>query len=611
MIPEEVLQRVAAANDVVDVISSYFPLKRAGVVYKALCPFHREKTPSFTVNPARQTFKCFGCGAGGPVFRFVELYENVNFPEAVKRLAARAGIRIVDEPLSPEEDAQQRLRRRLLALHAEAAQWFHRNLLRTRAAQGARDYLKKRGITGEVAKTWQLGYAPESWDALSGHLRAEGFSERELIASGVVTVKEDRPGHFYDRFRDRLMFPICNDLGNVIAFSGRILNPEAEQYGGKYVNSPETALFTKGKVLFGLHKSKRAIIGAESAIVCEGQLDLITAFEAGICNVIAPQGTAFTGQQAGILKRFAQEVVLCFDADAAGFKAAERSLPALLGVGLSVRVAAMPPGHDPDSLIRAEGPERFRAVIDGARDFFEFQLETFAATPEFATPTGKTAFARKIAENVALIGDAILREAVVNNLSSRLEIAPQRFLALLKPNRRSASRYREEPEEEPIAPGPEEGRRRGPLGNTVRLLSQLLLVSPEVKTWLAAQDPALFLNEVPEGDFPLLLLAGTYEPGDAASLAAFLTTLSDADQGLAAELLDLRPQPSAPLAVAHDCWRDLLRTSLVNRRDAITARLRQPGLAEGEIVALQKQVLDLTRELTHITRPLSSFSQNS
>ena len=244
MIPEHLLEQIAQANDIVDVISGYFPLKRAGSAYKARCPFHQEKTASFNVNPARQIFKCFGCGAGGGVFKFVELYENVNFPEAVKRLAARVGIRVEEEPLSAEEDAQQKLRRRLLALHAATAEWFHTNLLRTKAAQSARDYLKGRGLTIEVAKSWKLGYAPDSWDALTTWARSEGFRDDELIVSGLVTVKQQegeesssRTPHIYDRFRDRLMFPICDkDTSEVIAFSGRVLNSEA--FGGKYVNSP-------------------------------------------------------------------------------------------------------------------------------------------------------------------------------------------------------------------------------------------------------------------------------------------------------------------------------------------------------------------------------------
>ncbi len=330
-IPPQTIEQIAAANDIVEVIGSYFPLKRAGASYKALCPFHQEKTPSFNVSQQRQSFHCFGCGVGGSVFRFVMDYEHLDFPSAVKKLAARAGIPVIEEGgASQADDRQHETRRTLLQLHAEAAEWFHENLLKRGWASEARDYLKKRGIDRNVAGNWQLGFAPESWDALLKWALDRGYKRAHLAQSGLVKPRdENRPdGEVYDRFRGRIMFPICNDVGEVIAFSGRVLNSETET--AKYLNSPETPLFRKGNVLFGLHKTKRPLIEANSAIVCEGQLDLITLFEAGISNVVAPQGTAFTENQARILKRFVEEVVLCFDADSAGEKAAERSLDSLL-----------------------------------------------------------------------------------------------------------------------------------------------------------------------------------------------------------------------------------------------------------------------------------------
>ena len=240
-----------------------------------------------------------------------------------------------------------------MQLHAEAAEWFHKNLIKEKFAETARKYLKQRGITAEIAKRWQFGYAPDEWDAFGSWARGHGYDARELLASGLVRTKDDAeraPDETpsakrtsYDRFRGRIMFPICNDVGEVIAFSGRLLKDE--EGTAKYLNSPETPLFRKGNVLFGLHKSKRALIEASCAIVCEGQIDLISLFEAGILNVVAPQGTAFTEGQARVLKRFVNEVVLCFDADAAGQKAAERSLDALLQNDLIVRVAEMPSGR--------------------------------------------------------------------------------------------------------------------------------------------------------------------------------------------------------------------------------------------------------------------------
>ncbi len=438
MIPQETIEQVAAANDIVEVIGSYVPLKRAGANFMALCPFHREKSPSFNVSPSRQSFKCFGCGAGGTVFKFITLYENIEFPAAVRRLAERAGIPIIEEQWGrPGEDrGAGELRRRLLALHAEAAEWFHRNLMKSPAAQVARDYLKSRGLSQEVAANWKIGYAPDAWEACLKWAAERGYNREVVVQSGLAKWSnddEDTPPlrrAARDRFRHRLMFPITNELGETIAFSGRILvdDPKAP----KYVNSPETPLFTKGKVLFGLHKAKRALLEAKFAIVCEGQIDLITAFEAGVQNVTAPQGTAFTDQQARLLKRQVEEVVLCFDADAAGQKAAESSLPALLEANVSVRVATMPPGEDPDSLIRTQGAEAFKERIAAAKDFFDFQIDRLEHVFDLDTPRGKTQFSREMAESVALLTDNVLREAVVGKVSARLGVSANDFRALLK-----------------------------------------------------------------------------------------------------------------------------------------------------------------------------------
>ena len=244
-IPSETIEQVAAANDIVEVIGTYFPLKRAGASFKALCPFHQEKTPSFTVSPQRQTFHCFGCGAGGSVFRFVMDYEHIDFPVAVHKLAARVGIAIVEERRSEDETQQHEARRLLLRLHSEAAEWFHENLLKRDLGTPARDYLKTRGISREAAKSWKLGYAPESWDAFCQWASKEGYRRRELLSSGLVKLRDEErgDGEFYDRFRGRLMFPICNDVAEVIAFSGRVLATEAT--AAKYINSPETPLFGK------------------------------------------------------------------------------------------------------------------------------------------------------------------------------------------------------------------------------------------------------------------------------------------------------------------------------------------------------------------------------
>jgi DNA primase len=595
LIPPEIIEQINAANDIVDVVGSYFPLKRSGPVYKALCPFHQERTPSFTVNPQRQIFKCFGCGAGGTVIRFVMSYENLDFVSAAKKLAERAGIKIEQAEMSAEDQARYSMRRRLLALHAEAADFFHWHLMKKPSAQIARDYLKSRGVGGEIAKSWKLGFAPDEWDAMRGFADSRGFNDEELVKSGLVKLRdEENPqSDFYDRFRARVMFPICNDTGEVIAFSGRVLQADAK--AAKYVNSPETMLFTKGAVLFGLNKSKRALIDAKSAIVCEGQLDLITAFEHGVQNVIAPQGTAFTDKQARILKRFVDEVVLCFDADIAGEKAAERSLASLLAENLVVRVAEMPQGEDPDSMIRGKGAGAFRERITGAKDFFDFQFDRLASRPEFSSARGKMQAAHKMAESISLIRDPVLRETEMNRVTQRLEISPQEFVRLLKA-----------PPKKPLDElGPSE-KAREPivLDPTIRLLALVALRDAPTREWILAEAWDSMLEDEPNAELLVEILAGDFRPDDEASVRVFLTTLQAEEEAFASGLLGEK-MPAHPMHIAHDCWRELERRRVRHRIETIQARMRAPGLPFEEVSEMQKEILDLQKRLLDISRPLS------
>jgi DNA primase len=591
-IPQEIIEQIAAANDIVEVIGGYFPLRRMGGTFKALCPFHNERTPSFNVNPHRQIFKCFGCGAGGSVFRFVMDYEHLDFVAAVRKLADKAGIKIPEAEMSQADYERADLRRRLLSLHAEAAEFFHQQLMRGNSADAAREYMKKRGLSAEVAKSWKIGFAPDSWDGLLSAMQAGGFSEMELKESGLFSHGEDS-GKMYDRFRARVMFPICNDTGEVIAFSGRVLF--AEQSPAKYVNSPETPLFTKGNVLFGLNKSKRALIAAKQAIVCEGQVDLITAFEAGVQNVIAPQGTAFTDRQARILKRYVDEVVLCFDADAAGEKAAERSLPHLLAEGLLVRVMTLPQGEDPDSLIRTQGAEVFRERVAAAKDFFDHQIDRLTGTPDFATPRGKIAAARKLAELLAFIPDGIAREAVLNNAAMRLGASAQDLRVLIKraPQRAVLDEENPEPERaEPIT-----------LDATKEWLAHLALRSPAARMWLQAQGCDRVLNDgQPDSVLLLKILDADFRADEPASMNAWLATLEPGEESALSSALS-RDVPPEARVVAEDCWHELERRVFLRKRQAIEAQLRAPGLAIEDMARLHSQVLDIQRQLAALPPP--------
>src|SRR5437867_3049802 len=376
--PSSTLEQVRAASDIVDVIGAYLPLKRAGANFVALCPFHKEKTPSFNVNPHRQIFHCFGCHKGGDVFAFVKEYESLDFPEAVRRLADRARIPLEYEKGAGEQQARH-LKERLLQIHEQITQRWQSALANEAGGQIARDYLARRGVSAEAVKLFRLGYAPDLWDDTVNWAKSKSHELALVEKAGLILRREGSDG-FYDRFRGRLMFPICDEQGRVVGFSGRVLS--GDEKTAKYVNSPETPIFTKSKIFFGLDKSKRALLDAQYAVVCEGQLDLIACYMAGVQNIVAPQGTAFTADHARILKRYVEEVVLCFDPDEAGQEAAVRALDSLLAAGLAVRVAVVPAPHDPDSFIKASGGEAFKQLIERAEGFFEFYLNRLCATNE-------------------------------------------------------------------------------------------------------------------------------------------------------------------------------------------------------------------------------------
>ena len=595
-IPTQTIEQVAAANDIVEVIGSYFPLKRAGSSFKALCPFHQEKTPSFNVSPQRQSFHCFGCGAGGSVFRFVMDYEHLDFPAAVRKLATRAGIPIIeDRSFSAADDRQYETRRTLLQLHVDAAEWFHENLLKREWAASAREYLKKRGIDRKIASSWQIGFAPDSWDATLRWALDRGYRRQEILQSGLVKPRdEERPNdsEVYDRFRGRVMFPICNDVGEVIAFSGRVLASDVET--AKYLNSPETPLFRKGNVLFGLHKTKRALIDANSAIVCEGQLDLITLFEAGIANVVAPQGTAFTEQQARILKRFVEEVVLCFDADAAGQKAAERSLDALLQNNLIVRIAEMPAGEDPDSIVRSRGKEEFERRINVARDFFDYWIERKAAATDLTSMQAKMQLARDLAATVGRVHDPMMRGEVASKVTARLGVAARDFEALLpKPNR----------DRQPAAD--ESARSAAPMPaprHDVAMLCLLALRDSEAREVLLQQNWREVLSQTPDSDMLARILEADIAPDDPASVNAFMATLRPEEEALVSSWLLQRLPPNAA-AVARDWWSGLQQAAVRRQLQIAEGRMKIPQLSTGEVVTLQKQILDLQKQLHELSAP--------
>ena len=588
-ISQESIERVASACNIVDVVSSYFPLKRAGVNFRALCPFHHEKSPSFYVNEVRQTFHCFGCGVGGGVFRFVMDYEHLDFPTAVRRLAERSGITLVEESSAQDISARSE-RARLLDLHHKAALWYHHQLLRSPAALEARSYLKQRGFSKEIAVAWQLGYAPRSWDALKKWGILEGFRASELVAAGLLLKRDSN--ETYDRFRDRLMFPIRNDYGEVIAFSGRILSAASPE--GKYVNSPETSLFKKGNILFGMDKSKRALVQKGEAIVLEGQMDLIAAFEHGCENVVAPQGTAFTLEQARLLRRFVERVILCFDSDNAGMTAVERSLPALFANGFQVRVAQLPSGEDPDSMIQKQGIDSFQKLLSGAEDFFDYSIHRAQGDAGLALSPHRVALlAKQLAGYLTLLPDAVLRERTSEQVALRLGISRAALLSATSPVVLSS---RENVEQETRI-------LRKKISAGTELLCRLALVHREVREWLSQQkspmphelDPELVLLEE-------LLVSNVVSSSQ--PIGALLPSLSLCLQHLIPSW-DLEKTVPDPLCAAQEVWSGFYVAYLKRQQSEATQQLRQPGISPEQILRIQQEILDLQDSIRNSSRRLA------
>lgn len=372
LFPQTFIDDLKTQADILRVVGDVVPLRKTGATYKGLCPFHGEKTPSFHVNPDRGFFHCFGCGVGGDVFKFIELYEKVSFPEAVRSLAAKFGVPVPEPDEGRKDPAADRDRETLLKIHEAAAAWFVAELA-TPAGARARQHLVERGLTRDTIERLGYGYAPASREALKNRLLQQGFPLPLLTRSGLVTERDD--GSTVDRFRNRLMIPIARESGSIVAFGGRAMEKDQQP---KYVNSPETAIYTKGRVLYGLSLTRAEIRRLGYAVLVEGYFDFAQAWQAGVTNVFASSGTALTPVQAKLLRRFTAKLILSFDPDAAGQGAAERSSELLVAEGLQVNVAMLPAGADPDTFIQREGAPAYREKLRTSRPYLEYLLDRAA-----------------------------------------------------------------------------------------------------------------------------------------------------------------------------------------------------------------------------------------
>ncbi len=491
MVSKDVIDRIRGSLDIADVIGSYIQVKRAGASAKALCPFHKEKTPSFHINPARQAFHCFGCGVGGDVFKFVMLFESVDFPTALRLLASRAGVAIEFDEDRGGSKKDGPAKDELFKANEDACKRYHQELLQSPDAEAARAYLKKRALDLEAWKEWGIGYAPDGWGFLADQAGPRGGARMQVLeAAGLLSANEK--GNLYDRFRGRVMFTIRDELGRAVGFSGRILKPD-DKSGGKYVNTPETAAFRKSRILFGLDKAKREILDQRKVVLVEGQIDCIRCHLAGFRNAVASQGTAFTEDHARMLKRYADHVVVVLDADSAGRKAALRTAELLIEEGLAVSLAALPSGEDPDTLILKGGPDAFAAVLDQVKTAMGFLIDLFKAAGGLQTQEGLLRATRAVLDLATHAQGAIQAEQMLREAAAGLGVG---FAALQQDLRvRIRQKVRGVSPSEPATAAAPETPPAHPL-DEVELASLLCLrADPELAGFVRRWLPYSLLND--------------------------------------------------------------------------------------------------------------------
>jgi DNA primase len=571
LFPTSFVEDLKSHADIVQVVQERVPMKRSGASWKGLCPFHGEKTPSFHVYD-KGFFHCFGCHVGGDVIKFVQLYDKVTFPDAVRQLAERFGLQVPELEEGRQDQESQRDREAILKAHEIAAAWF-REQLASNAGAPARRLLARRGLTAETTEQLGIGYAPSSYEGLKARLVREGFAPEWIVRTGLAVQREG--GMVVDRFRTRLMFPIARDNGTIIAFGGRAMD---EGQVPKYLNSPETAIYVKGRTLYGLHLSKAAIAKARHAVMVEGYFDVAQALQGGIPNVVASSGTALTPAQAKLLKRFASKVVLSFDPDAAGKGAAVRSSELLVTEGFSVNVAMMPAGDDPDTFIRREGGAAYQERLRGSRPYLEYLLDQAAVGQDLTRDEDRREFLGRMLEVAARIPDATMRDQFADRLAHKARITEEVVRSEI---RKAASRR------ETAVPAIERTRigvdqvktaekgliwaiERDP-AQAIAALAHLDNADLEGLATRAILDQARSLQDLPAGSLPQTLIE----------------RLSEVEAQLVDNIGRQPHPPGDPL----DCVKALKRLRYTRERAAVQReidRLQEAGAAdhETEIVAL-------------------------
>ena len=608
-IPEETIQQILGSTDIIELIEGYFPLQKKGQDYWACCPFHSEKTPSFKVSASRQGYYCFGCQAKGNAIGFVMEYESIDFPSAVRRLADRAGIAIKEDEYDKKTTKENLLKKKIIHINQTASLWFHENLLKSNSAEAraAREYLKERKIDIQIAKNWTIGLAPENGNIFINWCKSQGFNNEQMVASGLMSYRdqEEFSKGVYSRFRNRIMFPLQNDYGDTIAFSGRVFTPQNRL--AKYVNSPETLAFKKSNVFFGLNKSKRSIAKKESAIICEGQLDLIRCFENGIENVVAPLGTALTEKHVNLLKRFIGqngEVVLCFDSDSAGYKASLRAYEEISKVGVFIRSLQLPDNHDPDLLITNYGPEKFIDLVKSAKAFHEYQIETLSGQLNLNNPRDRIQFANELSITISQVNDPIARDGYINDVAIRIGISADEFrkrvVNSFNKKTSQVSTSTNEPKEHDIIN----------VEQDVEILIKLSLTDADTKKWIR-NSININYELKPLKNFDLLSelfksLPSSEEPED---INAFI---SSKDSHISTFLNDIIMKDFTHLSLV-DAKKSLIRLKIKSLQEKIDLNKtfsRREGISNEEILTITSKVESQRKELLDFKKALTNIEES-
>lgn len=579
---EDLVEEIRMKNDIVDVISGYVKLQRKGSSYFGLCPFHNEKSPSFSVSPQKQMYYCFGCGAGGNVFTFIMEYEHYTFPEALKYLADRVGVELPQQEMSAEMKKQQSIRSQILELNKVAAKYFYYQLRGDGGVQ-AMSYLKSRALSDETIHRFGLGYSNKYSDDLYRYMKKNGVSDELLAKSGLMNVDEKRG--MYDKFWNRVIFPIMDVNSRVIGFGGRVMGDGKP----KYLNSPETVVFDKSRNLYGLHFARMA--RKKNLLVCEGYMDVISLHQAGFTNAVASLGTALTSQHASLLKRYTDEVILTYDSDDAGVRAALRAIPLLKEAGISARVLSMQPYKDPDEFIKVLGAEEFQKRIDNAQNSFLFETDVIQRKYDMTDPQGKTSFYEEVANRLVTFDQELERENYIEAVAERYGVARDSLRKMV--NRMALKK------EVVIRPAPVRAakteKEAGFLKSQKLLLTWLIeypKLYPSIKAYIGPED----FDGEPYKTVAALLFA-QYEAGERAPAKIINHFIDPEEQSQAAALFHstLKVETAAEMEKA---FKESLQKMMLHSLD-----VRKGQLNPTDMAGLQKIITDRKRvnEIARLT----------